>query len=193
MRARNGPHGRRPSDEVIARFVAGSLAHREAYRERTCGHAACAMQWERGDTRRANAEARRARIAESKAHTADLRAKRAAMVTAREEYRAAQRSYGRIRAHRKHHGLDEEAWAARLEAVGWACELCGKPLTVETGSVDHDHAKAARECPHDPRQGCPVCFRGVLCNNCNAILGALNDDPSRFDAAAAYLRERSGG
>jgi|WetSurMetagenome_2_1015567.scaffolds.fasta_scaffold120931_5 hypothetical protein len=52
-------------------------------------------------------------------------------------------------------------------------------------AVDHDH-----RCDqgHDPKVGCPACVRGLLCSDCNRMLGRFKDDPAAFERAAAYLR-----
>lgn len=55
------------------------------------------------------------------------------------------------------------------------CELCGR----ETKRVfDHCHTKGH--------------FRGWLCTSCNSGLGMFRDDPMLLEAAATYLRERTG-
>lgn len=57
------------------------------------------------------------------------------------------------------------------------CEIC---LTTEPGGkgqafhIDHDHRSGV--------------IRGVLCNNCNLMIGHAQDDPSRLRAAANYIR-----
>lgn len=56
------------------------------------------------------------------------------------------------------------------------CDICG---TKDAGgpwgefSIDHDHATGE--------------FRGILCGECNIMLGKAQDDPSRLRAAASYL------
>jgi hypothetical protein len=88
----------------------------------------------------------------------------------------------------KRQGLSPEAIRAALAAQGGRCALGGEVL----GSlfvVDHDHALALRH-GHDPRRGCPSCFRAVICFTHNSGLGAFNDDPALLRRAADYLERR---
>lgn len=85
----------------------------------------------------------------------------------------------------------------RLRAIGlsleWydaqpkVCGICGTIDPQGKGSwcVDHDH----QCCPYGPRQGCPKCVRGLLCNPCNTGLGHFKDDPVRLQAAIAWVQK----
>jgi hypothetical protein len=57
-------------------------------------------------------------------------------------------------------------------AEGEACEICGS--SEKRLGVDHCHKTGNT--------------RGVLCLNCNSALGMINDDPSRAERMASYLR-----
>lgn len=46
-------------------------------------------------------------------------------------------------------------------------------------SIDHDHSTHK--------------FRGILCGECNMMLGKAQDNPSRLRAAASYLESALGG
>lgn len=61
------------------------------------------------------------------------------------------------------------------------CAHCCKPLTRGAAVVDHDHNK----CRHSPRNGCYRCIRGLVHNNCNKELGALE---KKHRSLIAYLR-----
>jgi len=59
---------------------------------------------------------------------------------------------------------------------GGKCAGCG----VATGkaknlAVDHDH-ELAKQHGHPVDQGCPLCWRGLLCGPCNQLLGRLDVD-----------------
>ena len=73
------------------------------------------------------------------------------------------------------YGITAEQFAARLEAQGDRCAICRSDAPSGKGGwhVDHDHATNA--------------IRGLLCHNCNLMLGNAKDDPARLRAAAAYL------
>jgi hypothetical protein len=58
----------------------------------------------------------------------------------------------------------------RLAAQGGGCAICGDP--------------AARHVDRCPATGA---IRGVLCTGCRRALAALDNDPARLRAAAAYL------
>lgn len=60
------------------------------------------------------------------------------------------------------------------------CEICGAELqhyTTNLTAIDHCH-----EHGH---------IRGMLCSNCNLLLGHAKDDPSILSKAISYLEERS--
>lgn len=92
-------------------------------------------------------------------------------------------SYGRAMVLRRY-GLTLETAADMLERQGDGCAVCGSPEPGGkhgTWHVDHDHGC----CP--PMQGCADCVRGLLCGNCNLLLGHAHDDADRLRAAANYL------
>ena len=72
----------------------------------------------------------------------------------------------------KKYGLSAHDFAARLEAQGYVCAICGE--APEAGPVvDHDHITAA--------------VRGILCGTCNAGLGYFRDSTALLRSAATYL------
>lgn len=71
--------------------------------------------------------------------------------------------------------------ADRWAEHNWACSLCGEPVSIRVGVVDHDHAC----CPGS--RSCGQCVRGYLHPNCNCALGFLRDDPALARRAAEYL------
>ena len=82
----------------------------------------------------------------------------------------------RVHHKRKHYyGVGEFEYYSLLSQQGGGCAICGHVnANGHFLSVDHDHETGA--------------VRGLLCNNCNAALGLLKDNPSTIDAAGAYLR-----
>lgn len=86
------------------------------------------------------------------------------------------------------YGLSMDLLKAMLESQNGRCAICRKiwaeckaAKRVRHGAmflhylyVDHDHQSGR--------------VRGLLCNACNTAIGRLEEDPSRFDAAASYLK-----
>lgn len=72
----------------------------------------------------------------------------------------------------------EEAWELLNQAVAGPCDGCGLDASREdqAGHVDHDHETGK--------------VRGVLCRECNLILGLALDDPGTLRALANYLELR---
>jgi len=77
-----------------------------------------------------------------------------------------------------HAGKTRLYW--REYAAKQGCQVCG---SFERLCIDHDHSC----CPG--KHGCEKCVRGVLCNDCNTILGRARDNPDRLHALAVYLEE----
>lgn len=70
-----------------------------------------------------------------------------------------------------------DGWAE----AGWRCDLCGQPVSIKAGVVDHDH-----DCCPGTRS-CGKCVRGYVHSNCNVALGYFNNDPDICQAAVDYL------
>ena len=71
------------------------------------------------------------------------------------------------------------------------CQICGSPDSIVSGKkqrlvIDHDHKREDEG---------PACIRGILCHQCNLMLGYAEDNPAMLRAAADYLEdyERNGG
>lgn len=93
--------------------------------------------------------------------------------------RCAKRFAGQIQTHR----LDT-AWAKRL-ITATHCDACQERLPTGSGKhlgqIDHDHGC----CPGG--NSCGRCVRGILCNRCNTIAAAIENDPHRHQAVRDYL------
>ena len=72
------------------------------------------------------------------------------------------------------YGLTKEKFFEMIKNQDSKCAIC-KAGIDERCHVDHNH---------DTGQ-----VRGLLCNNCNAGIGMLQDNPNILDAAAKYLRK----
>ena len=70
------------------------------------------------------------------------------------------------------------------EAQNGGCAICGgAPKDGPSLHVDHDHA-----CCPGRKKSCGLCLRGLLCEDCNRVLGMFGDDIARFEAAIGYLK-----
>lgn len=84
------------------------------------------------------------------------------------------------RAHRyRAIGVTHEEYLAVLHGQHGACAVCGKnekPANSGTHGLhlDHDHATGKR--------------RGVLCSNCNQLLGRVKDNIQHLESLIAYLK-----
>lgn len=88
---------------------------------------------------------------------------------------------------KKQFGLTVDAYNSLLEEQNHSCAVCnthlddykgiyGKGKKVERFSVDHCHTSGK--------------VRGLLCYNCNLLLGHAKDNVEVLEAAVAYLKEK---
>lgn len=81
------------------------------------------------------------------------------------------------------YGLTVEQYDALVVAQGGVCAICRQPDRLGRRlAVDHDHTCCPRQ-----QGSCGECVRGLLCFDCNTVLGKVRDDPARLRAAADYL------
>lgn len=98
-------------------------------------------------------------------------------VYAHEYYVAHYKRVGRATHLMQRYGISEDDYREILRAQGSVCKICG---ALECGAgakhfrVDHDHRRGK--------------VRGLLCHNCNAMLGHARDDRSILESAVLYLR-----
>lgn len=76
---------------------------------------------------------------------------------------------------KRFYGLTVEEWEAMFEAQGRACKCCGSPDPKASNGWHVDHC-------HDSKR-----VRGILCQQCNIMLGCAADDPSILKKGAEYL------
>lgn len=70
-------------------------------------------------------------------------------------------------------GITPEQYWTIYACQGGKCFGCGYATgRTKRLAVDHDH-ELALEHGHDPKQGCPLCVRALLCGQCNQIIGRL--------------------
>lgn len=77
-------------------------------------------------------------------------------------------------------GLTADIYDKMLCSQGYACRVCRRDF-VKTPHIDHDH-----ECCSG-RQSCGRCVRGLLCQQCNMMLGLAKDSPEVLKSAVRYL------
>jgi hypothetical protein len=93
------------------------------------------------------------------------------------------------------YGITEEQYAWLAEQQDGVCFLCGEAESVPhhandalmSLAVDHDHGCTAR---HSPKRACPLCIRGLLCYNCNRMIGRAERSPRLAARFADYLARR---
>lgn len=75
---------------------------------------------------------------------------------------------------KKLYGLTPEQYIETVDAQGGVCKICGNEFRNAADThIDHDHVTGV--------------FRGILCGNCNIMLGHAKDDPEILVRAAEYL------
>jgi len=82
------------------------------------------------------------------------------------------RNYSRL----KRYGLSSEQYKSMLQKQNGLCAICGtdKPGAGHSELyIDHDHSTGT--------------IRGLLCRDCNLMLGYSKDDPNRLLQAIQYL------
>jgi hypothetical protein len=74
-------------------------------------------------------------------------------------------------------GSGLQQYEGMLKEQDNGCAICGRRdagRRTDRLLVDHDHVTGR--------------VRALLCHKCNAVLGMMDDDPERLEAAARYLR-----
>jgi hypothetical protein len=76
------------------------------------------------------------------------------------------------------YGLDLEKYQALLDSQKGVCAVCFSAPERRLLQVDHDHETGE--------------VRGLLCRNCNLLLGHAKDSIPTLESALAYLRKQLG-
>lgn len=86
----------------------------------------------------------------------------------------------------RNYGITVDQYDAMLAEQGGVCAICaGASKDGPSLHVDHDHA-----CCPGRKKSCGQCLRGLLCEDCNRVLGMFRDDSKRFQSAITYLARR---
>jgi hypothetical protein len=78
------------------------------------------------------------------------------------------------------YGISQEKYLEMLESNNNSCWICNEKRDYWL-HVDHDHSC----CPTD--KSCGRCVRGLLCHNCNSLLGNAKDNLNILRKAIEYL------
>ncbi len=88
-------------------------------------------------------------------------------------YRATHKEKLRAYERQRRYGLSDADYEAMLARQGGVCGSC-KRKPERRLQTDHCHSTGR--------------VRGLLCLNCNSMLGMANDDPDRLQAGIEYLK-----
>ena len=76
---------------------------------------------------------------------------------------------------RRKYGITTAEVDQLLDAQEHLCAICRRPHRGKGTRLHVDHCHATNR------------IRGLLCSNCNTLLGLAGDDPARLRAAASYI------
>lgn len=95
-----------------------------------------------------------------------------------ERYRQYKRKY-----HPISYGWTAEQYEAEVQKRNGLCDVCHRPQQNGVRlAIDHDH-----DCCSE-RAACDKCRRGLLCTNCNTLLGSAHDSIEILEQAISYLK-----
>ena len=98
--------------------------------------------------------------------------------------RRKQRLFGELAQGNRRHGLSTDLIAGMVSQQLGLCAICRRALPV-IPLVDHDHDMESFH--GHPGRGCPRCVRGLLCDDCNKLLGFAHDSVTTLMHAVEYL------
>ena len=78
----------------------------------------------------------------------------------------------------RRHKISEIKYLEMFNLYDGKCHSCKDRIAI---NIDHDHS-----CCSSARS-CGECVRGILCNQCNAALGLLNDDTNKINKLLEYI------
>ncbi len=91
-----------------------------------------------------------------------------------DSYRSKSKEEQRDIYYKRYYGLSYDEVQLMLDDQGFTCAICPKDIT-DKFHVDHCHTTGT--------------VRGLLCPQCNHMLGLSYDNPNTLERAASYLRE----
>ena len=74
------------------------------------------------------------------------------------------------------YGISQRDYETMLAAQGGVCAICKNPERAKKGYFSVDHSHLTNE------------VRGLLCLNCNTLLGKAKDNPAILESAVNYLK-----
>lgn len=87
-------------------------------------------------------------------------------------------------------GITVEVYEGMLVRQGGRCVICKLLLDGKKKCIDHDHScKCGYVCSTKKGECCGKCIRGILCNDCNIMLGMSHEKIDVLKAAIKYLNE----
>jgi hypothetical protein len=93
------------------------------------------------------------------------------------DYYAANKDRARTYNYVRKFGISESELESLFQASGDRCQICNRPFSEDSSvkrCIDHCHATGR--------------VRGVVCGQCNCVLGYARDDPAVLLAAVRYLK-----
>ena len=75
------------------------------------------------------------------------------------------------------YGISGKRWMQIAESQNWSCSICLSHFDNNNLVTDHDHATGQ--------------VRGLLCNQCNLLLGLAKENPINLVSAVVYLERHA--
>ena len=84
----------------------------------------------------------------------------------------------------KNYGLTRDDYVDMEKSQDGVCKICGEAEKHRNRlSVDHDHSCCSGI------KSCGKCIRGLLCSNCNRVLGQVKDNKDLLQKMIDYLQK----
>ena len=84
----------------------------------------------------------------------------------------------------KNYGLTRDDYVDMEKSQNGVCKICGEAEKHKNRlSVDHDHSCCSGI------KSCGKCIRGLLCSNCNRVLGQVKDNKVLLQKMIDYLKK----